>query len=127
MEILNLHHVSVAVTDLERAKHFYSEVLGLEEMERPPFDFAGAWYRLGERQLHLIVQPNGKALRGTTEINSRDGHFAVRVQSYQGALRRLDELGVHYVAKPTNKTPWPQIFVTDPDGNIIELNALALD
>ena len=50
-----LHHVAVSVTDLERAQHFYGEVLGFRELERPPFDFPGAWYELGDRQLHLIV------------------------------------------------------------------------
>jgi hypothetical protein len=25
--------------------------------------------------------------------------------------------------RPQNPTPWPQIYVTDPDGNVIELNA----
>jgi len=123
VNIIDLHHVSLAVADLERARHFYGVVLGLEELERPPFDFAGAWYGLGERQLHLIVQPAGKALRGTRDIDSRDGHFAVRVDSYDDTLRRFDELGIPYVAKPVNKTPWAQIFVTDPDGNVIEFNA----
>ena len=55
MEILQLHHVSLPVTDLERSRRFYREVLGLEEIERPPFPFPGAWFRLGDRELHLIA------------------------------------------------------------------------
>jgi glyoxylase I family protein len=39
----SLHHLSVSVTELERAKRFYREVLGLREVERPAFDFPGAW------------------------------------------------------------------------------------
>ena len=27
----------------------------------------------------------------------------------------------------TNLTPWAQLYVTDPDGNVIELNATTLD
>jgi catechol-2,3-dioxygenase len=27
------------------------------------------------------------------------------------------------VESPRNMTPWAQIYVTDPDGNVIELNA----
>jgi len=50
-----LHHVSIPVADLERAKQFYNEILGLTEITRPPFDFPGAWYQEGDRQLHLIV------------------------------------------------------------------------
>ena len=37
--IESLHHVSVTVTDLARARQFYGDVLGLRELPRPPFDF----------------------------------------------------------------------------------------
>lgn len=120
--IENLHHVAVSVTDLERAKRFYGEVLGLEEIERPAFDFPGAWYALGQDQLHLIVHTSPLSLRGTTRIDSRDGHFAVRVDDYDGTVARLKAHGVTVKESPVNVTPWSQIYVTDPDGNVIELN-----
>ena len=123
MQVESLHHVAVCVTDLERARRFYREVLGLNEVPRPPFDFGGAWYELGAGQLHLIVHPPTRTLRGTTDIDTRDGHLALRVPDYRAALDRLHRLGVPCVAKPDNLTPWAQIYVTDPDGNVIELNA----
>ena len=55
------HHIALSVTDMDRATWFYSEVLGLEPIERPPFDFGGAWYQLGEHTLHLIVHPPTKS------------------------------------------------------------------
>jgi glyoxylase I family protein len=123
LDITTIHHVSINVTDLERARRFYSEVLGLEEIARPAFDFAGAWYRLGDRQLHLIVHPATRALRGTTEISSREGHFAIAVRSYEEARARLEQAGVAIDARPRGRTPWAQIFLADPDGNLIELSA----
>ncbi|MGH7557000.1 MAG: VOC family protein [Gemmatimonadota bacterium] len=122
LAIETLHHVSLTVTDLERAKRFYGGVLGLEELERPPFDFPGAWYALGDRQLHLIVHTTPRSLRGTTEIESREGHFAVRVRNYDETLAHLLAEGVALKDSPLNATPWAQIYVTDPDGNVIELN-----
>lgn len=124
MEIVieTLHHVSIAVTDLERAKRFYGGVLGLEELDRPRFDFPGAWYALGDRQLHLIVHTAPRTLRGTTAVDSRDGHFAVRVRDYARTLTRLRAHGVPLKENPVNATPWAQIHATDPDGNVIELN-----
>ena len=37
MQIEAIHHVSLTVTDLERSRRFYSEILGLAEIARPPF------------------------------------------------------------------------------------------
>jgi glyoxylase I family protein len=127
IEVETLHHVSISVTDLARAKQFYGGVLGLREISRPPFDFLGSWYQLGDRQLHLIVHPGTRTLRGTTAIESREGHFGIRVRSYRETLEHLKAQGVTYRDRPRNLTPWPQIYVADPDGNVIELNAARLD
>ena len=118
-----LHHVSINVTDLVRAKHFYGTVLGLPELPRPDFDFAGAWYALGDRQLHLIVHPPTRTLRGTTTIDGRDGHFAIRIADFDAALDVLRRHDIPLRERRDNPTPWAQIYVTDPDGNVIELNA----
>jgi catechol 2,3-dioxygenase-like lactoylglutathione lyase family enzyme len=122
IEIETLHHVSLSVTDLERARAFYGGVLGLREIERPAFDFPGAWFALGDRQLHLIVHTAPRSLRGTTEVDPRDGHFALRVKCRRDALERLRAHGVEVRDNPRNATPWEQIHLTDPDGNVIELN-----
>ena len=117
-----LHHVSITVTDIVRATQFYADVLGLQEIARPPFDFGGAWYQAGDRQLHLIVHPPTRTLRHTTDIDSHDSHFALRVASYDDTLAHLRAHGVALLDRPRNLTPWAQIYVTDPDGNVIELN-----
>lgn len=95
----------------------------MPELPRPAFSFAGAWFAAGPRQLHLIVADAPRALRGTTEIDSRDGHLALRVADYAAAVRQLQAHGVTFLEKPGNVTPWAQIHLTDPDGNGIELNA----
>jgi catechol 2,3-dioxygenase-like lactoylglutathione lyase family enzyme len=124
IEIDSIHHTAVIVTDLDRAKQFYGGVLGLRELPRPAFGFGGAWYRVGTHQeLHLIVYPEARVVRGTTAIDPRDGHFAMRVASYRDTLNHLRAHGVAYRAQPMNPTAWAQIYVTDPDGNVIELNA----
>jgi catechol 2,3-dioxygenase-like lactoylglutathione lyase family enzyme len=120
--IERLHHVSLCVTDLARAKQFYGAVLGLREVFRPDLGFGGAWYELGDGQLHLIVHPPTRTLRGTREIDGRDGHVAMRVADYAAAVAHLREQGVEVIVSPRNKTPWSQVYFTDPDGNVIELN-----
>jgi catechol 2,3-dioxygenase-like lactoylglutathione lyase family enzyme len=125
IEVQALQHVSITVTNLNRAREFYGGVLRLTEIERPAFDFEGAWYEVGSQQLHLIVHPASRARRGTTDIDSRDSHYALRIRSHQQAVEYLQEHGVPCRERLRNRTPWPQIFLTDPDGNVIELNAEA--
>jgi glyoxylase I family protein len=122
--IESLHHVAVCVTDIDRAKRFYSEVLGLREVARPDFPFAGAWYELPNgTQIHLIVHDATLTMRRSRTIDSRDGHLALRVPSHAEALAHLQQHGVEVLSLPMNKTAWAQLYIADPDGNIVELNA----
>jgi len=122
----SLHHVGIAVTDLVRSRRFYTTVLCLEEIPRPDFDFDGAWFRVGEQQIHLIVQ-QGAELSRKDGLRTRGDHIALRVHSYHGTVEHLRLLGVPFEGRPHNKTPWPQIYLADPDGHTIELNAERLD
>lgn len=122
IEVVNIHHVSLSVTDLQKAKHFYGTMLGFQELERPNFDFPGAWYQVGNQQLHLIVHSDSSTLRMDQEINSRDGHFAIRVKDYYETLKQLKELGIKVSEKPNSKSGFAQIFCMDPDLNLIEFN-----
>ncbi|GGD84812.1 hypothetical protein GCM10010911_49000 [Paenibacillus nasutitermitis] len=121
--IEGIHHVSLIVTDLERAKRFYENIIGLTEIQRPAFDFPGAWYAVGGsgQQLHLIVH-EGETLR-TRGIDTRDGHFAIRVNDYKETLEWLKHNQIEHKANPDSITGFAQIFLLDPDRNIIELNA----
>lgn len=134
IDITGLHHVSLAVTNLERSKAFYRDVLGLKEIERPAFEFAGAWFAIGDRQLHLIV--HDKPTLRTRGIDSHDVHFALRVVSYRDTVAFLEARGYSSDARDDakrlkenkwGKAGFPQVFILDPDRHVIELNAERLD
>ena len=122
LDVETPHHIALSVTDLARAKRFYGDVLNLKELPSPPFDFPCAWYQLGHVQLHLVAHPPTRTLRGTTDIDPRDGHLAVRVKNYHETVEHLRAHGIECLEAPYNLTPWAQIYVTDPDGNVVELN-----
>ena len=117
-----LHHVSLTVTDLERAKEFYGKTLCLKEIQRPDFDFPGAWYEIDGHQLHLIVDPSSQTIRKDKSLSSREGHFALRVENHYDTLNWLKQNKVEILEKPYGKSGFAQIFCADPDGNLIELN-----
>lgn len=122
-----LHHVSLTVSNLEQAKDFYGRILGLPEIERPNFNFPGAWYGIGSQQLHLIVYPSSQTIRQNKNLSSREGHFALRVENYHDALNWLKQNHIEVLEKPNSKSGFAQIFCADPDGNLIELNVDAKD
>ncbi|MFC4323113.1 VOC family protein [Litchfieldia salsa] len=117
-----LHHVSLTITELERAKKFYREVLCLKEIIRPGFGFPGAWYEIEGQQLHLIVDPSSQTIRHDKTLSSREGHFALRVESFDETLDWLRKNEVEILDKRNSKSGFAQIFCADPDGNLIELN-----
>jgi catechol 2,3-dioxygenase-like lactoylglutathione lyase family enzyme len=136
MDATSVHHVSLSVRDLERSKSFYREILGLTEIDRPAFDFQGAWYQLGDGELHLIVNESA-TFRDGKGVDSRDVHFALRVRSYREALELLqskgyredaDDLETMKMEVSSRATAgFPQLYIIDPDRHVIELNAERLD
>ncbi|XQY93018.1 VOC family protein [Metabacillus sp. HB246100] len=122
IECSGIHHVSLAVTNLEKSKYFYGDILGFQEIVRPNFGFPGAWYQIGHQQVHLIQYEDAQTFRESDELNSRDGHFAVRVKDYDQTLAYLKEKGVTIKENPRSKSGFAQIFCMDPDQNLIEFN-----
>ncbi len=113
-----MHHVSFAVADLAASKHFFCEVLGLPEDERPAFKFAGAWLRVGDRQIHLIQ--DREAGRAVRERISRSDHLAMEVADLEVVKSRLREHGIEFALGGNERLGMSQAFCSDPDGHTIE-------
>lgn len=113
MHPLGIHHVAVNVTDAPRSIAFYTEVLGgrLRD-DRPDFGIPGAWIDLGAQQVHLIELPL------PTEAGQ---HFAVLVDDLGSAVAELRSRGLE-IDDAVQVGPDLQTFVSDPDGNVVELH-----
>ena len=114
VSIERMDHVQVNVTDLDRARRFYGGVLELQEVPRPEsFDFAGAWYRIGEVDLHLVVRP--------PEPESED-HICLWVADVRRTAEVLEARGQTVAWQHKYKIRGvDRFFIRDPDGNRIEV------
>src|SRR3990170_4964230 len=91
-----LNHVSITVTDVAKARDFYTGLLGFEEIPRPAFDFPGIWYSLGGGlSLHIIL--NDQLVRPAVErekIQARYAHFALWTADADKTARQISDLGL---------------------------------
>ena len=119
MSILGIHHASVLVTDLERARSFYEGILGLRiNPLRPGKSFDGLWYDVGTEQIHLIVA-NGHDLGDETLLYPGiRRHVALRVTELHCIEKRLKDAGLPIFHSSSGR---PVIFCRDFDGNAFEL------
>ena len=115
LQVQRLDHISIIVTDVERARAFYAGLLGLAEIPRPEsFDFPGAWFQVGPEVIHLLGQAHPDA-RGRR-------HFCLWVADIHAAAKHLTEKGLPVTWDTKYKIPGVDRFFTeDPDGNRVEI------
>ncbi len=119
MTVLGIHHVMVAIPvgGEETARRFYGDLLGLTEVPKQA-DMrhrGGVWYRTGNLDFHLGVDPDFRA--------AAKAHVAWQVDDLDGLRVRLNGAGY----ETTDDIPldgYRRFKVHDPFGNHVELLAL---
>src|SRR5258708_39354660 len=112
-KVTQIDHVSVIITEVERSRRFYRDLLGLKEINKPrTFDFVVVWFDLGNQHLHLLLKDRADS------ISPR--HFALRVASAAAAREHFRAHGI--AMQETTPIPGAErFFINDPDGNRIEI------
>ena len=109
------NHINICVTpeQLEDAKAFYSEVIGLKLITRPDhiFNSKGYWFDIGDIQLHIGVEP---------QMPRSTRHTAFEVEDVAAAKKLLEAHNVELVKEPV-VPGWDRFAFYDPFGNRIEL------
>ncbi len=113
--IKGLDHLQLAmpVSEEAAARAFYSDLLGLTELEKPPELTArgGCWFTLGTQALHLGVE--------TPFASARKAHPAFAVSDLGACRARLEAAGVKTI--PDTALPHVRRFyAADPFGNRLE-------
>jgi len=115
-------HVNILVTDLDAAHDFYIDKLGFSVLPRPDFGgFRGAWYQIGDLQLHLSVVEEMPDLKGGFPHIA----FYIPADCFAETIDELKSDGVPFVmdtmAREDFGVPVRAAFCKDPDGNVVEL------
>ena len=106
---------AVPVTDMERAKRFYGETLGLPQTADGGFPE----YKLGDNGfLYLLtLESIGGAFRWP-----HDAGFALRVADVHAAREELEAKGVEFRGDVLDTGVCHMAFFADPDGNQMVLH-----
>lgn len=116
-----MDHVALPTTDAVRGERFYCDLLGFHTVPRPSFSFDGRWlvHDAVGVMLHLIHNDDRPAENEV--LNTRHGHFALRCPDIDTAIDVFREQGIEYVERRLPDYGYRQVFVQDPDGNVLEL------
>ena len=126
-----IHHINVQISDREKTREWYVNVLGAEFLDRgPALNRRQLQLRLGSGEIHFTETSN--------PANIPSGHFALEVDDWDAMLAHLDALGIPHVRTSAaavrrdiggtdpyqgrrEDTGEHYTYVHDPDGNMIEL------
>ncbi|MEO6308390.1 MAG: VOC family protein [Nitrospiraceae bacterium] len=122
MRVKKLLHTRMRVSDMEQTINFYTNILGLEVLER----------KVSPRGSHLafLKVPNSEELieltsfppSGPVKVPEDLVHLAFQVESLDDTIAWLNAQGVKVTDGPTQSSSGSRfIFIDAPDGYEIEL------
>jgi lactoylglutathione lyase len=122
MQVKKFLHTRMRVSDMEQTIQFYTDVLGLEVLER----------KVSPRGSHLafLKVPNSEELieltsfppSGPVRVQEDLVHLAFQVESLDDTIASLNAKGVKVTDGPTQTSSGSRfIFIDAPDGYEVEL------
>jgi catechol 2,3-dioxygenase-like lactoylglutathione lyase family enzyme len=114
---MHLTHINVTMPKggEEKARAFYTGLLGLREIPKPePLRVrGGVWFDAGGLDVHISVEEQ----RGVADSQR---HFGLECADVDGVQARLKAAGLE--TESGRPAPWKRCFVRDPFGNRIEIH-----
>ena len=116
-------HFSIAVSDLEASRKFYTEIVGLKLVQVAPA-IGMVFLRAGDD--HVILARSDAPLKRDPKDSRRAHHaFKVDADKYDDAKAFLAAKGVEVFEEEDRKTGvfvGRQFYIHDPDGTVIEFS-----
>jgi len=114
-----INHITIRVNDIEKAEEFYGDILGFELQRK--MGKSMAVYQVGDEDTIVLVEAET-----SYDPSSRDfrvDHFGF----YLDSTEKVDEMAEYFREKevtimsgPANRKRGRFVFVSDPDGNMLE-------
>ena len=119
-KINKVAHVVLAVSNVERSKAFYRDVVGMELVSDRPLDGPSAFLSFGNQHhdIALFQAPPG-AKRGEIGLV----HVALQLEGGREQLKKMVEHLEAHGVKPTSPVTHGitnSVYFQDPDGNTLE-------
>ena len=142
ISINGIHHVGMSVPDLDRARDFYVDLLGFEEVNRVEWggsDEVDAIMRLRGSSGRLMVLRTANAFiemfefatpapdrpEGERAVNQYGfTHLCLDVSDTEGAYARLLAAGIDFHCRPIGTAGVKAVYCRDPFGNVLELQQI---
>jgi len=117
MKIKAIGFVAIPVINIERARSFYEEVLGLRTSDEM---MGGKWieYAVGDDTLAIANVSDS-----WTPSDQGTG-AAFEVEDFDDAIRRLKDRHVRFAAEPFETPCCHMAVIQDPDGNKLMIHKL---
>jgi catechol-2,3-dioxygenase len=124
--VRGLGEIALRVNNLDAMQTFYEEVIGLPLMSRVP---NCAFFKLADgygghtQVLALFDRSKNLGYRGTDAATSTIDHiaFEIALADFAGEKKRLEVLGLQVETTEHAWVHWRSLYVTDPEGNQVEL------
>lgn len=141
MSLLRLTHIGICVSDWGRSLRFYRDLLGFKHLSElqlagepsstllqlPDVELRAIYLERDGTRIELLHYPvPGHRGDGTPRAMNQLGltHLSLRVDDLAATLEELKQAGVQILEKSHIDIPAFEaaaIFITDPDGTLIEL------
>ncbi len=117
MKIKAIGFVAIPVTDINRARSFYEEVLGLKASDEM---MQGRWieYDVGDDTLAITN------VSDTWTPSDQGTAAALEVENFDDAIKRLNDRRVRFAAEPFETPCCHMAVIQDPDDNKLMIHKL---
>jgi len=113
--IVGLNGIAIYVTDLARAKEFYTKILGLKEMSEVP---GGVFLDAGGETIYL---EGGRKKQSNPGLEITTISPAFKVESVKSAFNFFSEKNIEIIQEYVEYAPTFAMFrIADPDKNVLE-------